>query len=83
MQRIDGRKHRCLKPQHLVTFLIVLTFECEWKFDLSNVTYLIHFLIYVDRANLARLLIANGANVNANDKFSQSPLHMAALEGKF
>lgn len=38
---------------------------------------------YADTENVAKLLIANGANVNAVNKHGHSPLHQAALFGKF
>lgn len=34
------------------------------------------------RPDLARVLIANGADVNATDKFGQTPLHAAVGSGR-
>lgn len=35
-----------------------------------------------DHANIAQLLIVNGADIDAKDQYDDSPLHMAATEGK-
>lgn len=42
-----------------------------------------HFLISVDEVNITKLLIAAGANVNAQDADDYSPLHWAAMNGDF
>lgn len=49
------------------------------EFGIVNI---ILFILFPDRANIAKLLIANGANVNTKNDEKWSPLHVAAMFGK-
>lgn len=51
-------------------------------FFLSNEICLTHFLLCVDQPNVARLLIANGADVNVRNGLNKTPLHTAAIDGE-
>lgn len=82
MQEINGKKLRYSKPQDIVILYLNLKFECRRRFHLLNDLLNTLFDLYVDHANVARLLIANGANVNAKDHLDNAPLHKAALNGK-
>lgn len=51
-----------------------------FNFDLQFIRYTLW--ICADTVNVAKMLIANGANVNAVDVSGYSSLHWAALNGK-
>lgn len=40
------------------------------------------FKCYADNANIAKLLVDNGANVNIADENGNTPLHVATKYGK-
>lgn len=54
------------------------------KLFLTNEIHLLNCVrgLSTDTANVAKLLITNGASVNPIDKDGESPLHVAALNGK-